>query len=112
MIFSKLYKENFKKLIAILLLGIFLWSNYGINFIHHHHDENRNIEVARGKSEPHECLVCNFQSLAYEPLVQKEFGIKEIFIETKEINYADFVSFVILERFYTIQQRGPPAFLG
>lgn len=72
----------FRKTLAYALVGLFLWANYGISHtsLHQHeHTEHHHDEDGSHKHLPHgeDCLVCDFQSLVYTPLVQVFTNISE-----------------------------------
>ena len=96
MIFLRQYIEQYKKLMTSWLLVLFLLSNYGVNLIGHDHEKyEHSIIKTTEKGKSISCVLCNFQSLLYEPLSQKL--IKSFYR-----------GFYLLEYSFSIFQRGPP----
>lgn len=116
MIFSRQHIQNCRSLIASLLLGLFLLSNYGVNFagIHQHseyHKEVQNTELKTGKIHQHDCLACCFQNLVYEPLTQNYFEFERVFeTEHQPPVKPHHYTYSLSEYYSSIRQRGPPAF--
>lgn len=98
--------KRIKQLIASWLLALFLLSNFGVNFVHHH--EEHTAYLGKGKTDNKDCLVCYFQGLLYEPLTQKEFNTDRKIIERKEFIPSYSVWFHYSEFHISFQQRGPP----
>lgn len=109
MIFLRQYIEQYKKLITSWLLALFLLSNYGVNFIGHDHEKHEHFIIKtteKGKSIS--CVLCNFQSLLYEPLSQKYFEFEQVFQEIHKLIKSFYRGFYLLEYSFSIFQRGPP----
>lgn len=92
-----------------MLLGLFLFANYGINFTDFHHHEHHSSNEGEKSQHSHlDCYVCDFQGLFYEPLTQKIF----LNLQNTDLEYipigAYFVSHIISDYYNAIQQRGPP----
>lgn len=102
--------KNIKNLIVVLLLGLFLWSNYGINFTHHHHKKTHLTDSKKVGEDTNDCLVCSFQGQFYEPLTQKDFEIKQYFLDKSSTLFFESEIILTLEFISAIQQRGPPVF--
>ena len=102
-----------RKSIGYALLGLFLWANYGIGYtaIHQHDHTHQHDEDASHEHNSHgeDCLICDFQSLVYTPLIQEFANIEERF-------YCDIYSIPIHRELYSLFGiydvyflRGPPA---
>jgi len=107
---SRQHIKKYKLLIASLLLGIFLLSNYGVNFIKHYHEKYDYFNIQSEREYHKDCLICSFQNLLYEPLSQNYFDLEQVFQDIyKSINlfYCDFS---LLEYSSYVFQRGPPVF--
>lgn len=101
-------KGKFKNLIVSVLLGIFLFSNIGINFVHQHYHEEYIVGSDKNVSGNDNCIVCHFQGMSYEPLTQGKIEFKQIsFIETYQIS-SEIVSISLSDFYASVQQRGPP----
>ena len=100
--------QYLKRLIASVLLVIFFWANYGINFAGHHHGEEPN-RVEHLSNNYSECSICYFQYLLYDPLPIKEFEFYQnaIIEEAKISSYYEVFYSHRLTSFISL--RGPPS---
>ena len=105
---SRQHIKKYKLLIASLLLGIFLLSNYGVNFIKHHHEKYDYSNIQSEKEYQKDCLICSFQNLLYEPLSQNYFDLEQVFQEIHKLIKSFYSGFYLLEYSFSIFQRGPP----
>lgn len=110
MVFPIRHIRKIKNLVVALLLGLFLVSNYGVNFTHYHSHEKQQ-QLADSDKEVKDCLICAFQGMLYEPLVQNNFKIDE-FVKYQEV----FINSLLVlnfssEHYLFTYQRGPPAHL-
>lgn len=92
-----------------MFLGLFLWSNYIINFTGlHHHEEHISTNIGQEISHE-ECFVCDFQELIYEIPVPLHFGAlekgREIPAEVQKGWDSPTISSVY---YYSLYDRGPP----
>lgn len=83
---SKTTPQLLAKIMTILVLGWFLFANYGIHFtaLHTHHDNSDDKEHQHKSTEEHNCLVCYFQLVIYEPLLQTFFNTEYRLYNTDE----------------------------
>lgn len=100
------------KMMAMLMLGWFLFANYGIHFttLHSHHEEGGGKEHSHKHHKEHDCLICDFQLAFYDPLQQTSFNINNKLSDNLfciDPFYQD--SFKLTEVHYTLSLRGPPS---
>lgn len=107
--FKERQQSRFRNLIASMLLGLFLMSNFGVNFIgHHHHHDSESVDT-KSIGHHHDCYVYGFQGLLYTPLMQSDF-ITKINLEEIESPFISYSGHFLSSEFsYSISQRGPPA---
>lgn len=105
------HKNIFKSLIAVLLLGVFVWANYGVNFSYHHHQSEENTTKENLSTRHSDCYICHFQGLLYEPSLEAklDFTAKNSTEKSAIISYY----YAVFSDYYHsfILLRGPP-FLG
>ncbi len=113
MLFPREHIKQVQKILAILLLSIFTFANYGINYtdLHHHHEEELEYKYDHHKGAfqaKEDCIICNFHFLQYTPLLAEYINIKNHtehkFIPVPEYYCSNYFS----EFQFLIQQRGPP----
>ncbi len=106
------------------VLGLFLFSNYFVNYteLHQHHRGENHVEAIHhvhdfskqnheSIEETNDCSICDFQCLVYHPLVQEysftEQNVKKSFSSVEQ----HYISQLLTGAELSFQQRGPPTFL-
>lgn len=107
--FGRLHKNKITTLIASMLLGLFLFTNFGVNFTELHQHENHFAKENSKSNFSHpDCYICDFQGLFYDNPTPNDFQILQHNIETRLSILYHPVSLYFTEYYNAIQQRGPP----
>lgn len=102
------HSYRLKNLIASMLLGLFLFSNFGVNLLGlHQHDSafERGINI----SESHDCFICDFQNLSYFSNADDDFKFGN---SAEEFSFSSPIykpNHYHLGYLHSISSRGPPS---